>query len=206
MPCIHPLSLTLSKYLAVELALKRIIGPLPTTAIDVNTSCFGVIPKHYQLNKWRLIVDLSSPPGASVNDGIDHELCCLSYISVSDIAAVKLQLGRGSLLAKSDVKSAYRQIPVHPDDHVLLGMRWQGQLYCDAALPFGLRLAPIISSAVADAPEWVVKARGGEGVHYVNNFVFLGPRGHRSVVAISSFSWIHALSWGSIYLSHSTGD
>ena len=34
-----------------------------------------------------------------------------------------LGLRRGSLLAKSDIQHAYRQIPVHPNNRLLLGMR-----------------------------------------------------------------------------------
>ena len=34
-------------------------------------SRFGVISKPHQPGKWRLITDLSSPKGASVNDGIN---------------------------------------------------------------------------------------------------------------------------------------
>ena len=43
-----------------------------------------MIPKS-EPGKWRLIVDLSSPKGASVNDGISKELCSLSYVHVDDI-------------------------------------------------------------------------------------------------------------------------
>ena len=72
---------------------------------------------------------------------------------------------------------AYRQIPVHPDDRWLLGMRWNGNLFCDATLPFGLRSAPMFS-AVADALEWMVKARGASHVfHYVDDFVIVGRPG-----------------------------
>ena len=103
---------------------------------------------------------------------MDSNLCSFSYISVDDIAAVI------ALLAKSDIKHAYCQIPVHPQDRSLLGLRWQGNTFIDATLPFGLRSAPILFSAVADALEWVVKSRGAAHVfHYVDDFVFVGPPG-----------------------------
>ncbi len=37
----------------------------------VQCSPFGVIPKKGKPGKWQLIVNLSAPEGASVNDGID---------------------------------------------------------------------------------------------------------------------------------------
>ena len=118
--------------------------------VTTQVSSFGVIPKRHQPDKRRLILDLSSPRGRSVNNGIARDLSSFSYISVADIA----------LLAKSDIKHDYRQVPVHPDDRLLLGVRWNGQLFCDATLPFGLRSALIIFSAVADALQWIVKSRG----------------------------------------------
>ena len=39
--------------------------------IPVGISHFKVIPKPHQTGKWRPITDLSSPEGASVNDGMD---------------------------------------------------------------------------------------------------------------------------------------
>ena len=41
--------------------------------------------------------------------------------------------GRGVLMAKFDVEAAYRNIPVHPDDRYLLGMKWRGQFFVDLA-------------------------------------------------------------------------
>ena len=76
-------------------------------------SPFGVIPKRYQPGKWRLIVDLSSPDRASVNDGIDARLCSLEYPSVHDAARLGRVLGN-AMLAKLDLKSAYRIVPIHP--------------------------------------------------------------------------------------------
>ena len=82
--------------------------------------------------------DLSSPKGFSVNDDINPAFCSLAYITVDQIAAVAASLGKGALLAKMDIESAYRIVPVHPEDRALLGVRWKGAVYVDAMLPFGL--------------------------------------------------------------------
>ncbi len=67
-------------------------------------------------HKWRLIVDLSSPSGASVNDGIDSRLTSLSYVRVKEAVEEIRRLGKGALLAKVNIKRTYRNIPVHPND------------------------------------------------------------------------------------------
>ena len=64
---------------------------------------------------------------------------------------------------------------MHPDDRGLLGMRWQGSVCLDAALPFGLRSAPKIFSAVADALLWITFRNGITwGIHYLDDFLFCG--------------------------------
>ena len=113
----------------------------------------GVVPKGHTLGKWRMITNLSFPDGASVNDGIDPQLCSLQYTTVDRVARAAQCLGRWALLAKIDVKAAYRLIPVHPDDRWVLGFEWQGSHYVDGMLSFGLCSAPIIFTAVADAME-----------------------------------------------------
>ena len=84
-------------------------------------------------------MDLSSPRGRSVNDGISSSLCSLSYASVDNTVNIITMLGRGTSLIKIDLSNAYRMVPVHPVDQSLLGIRWQGETFIDRALPFGLR-------------------------------------------------------------------
>lgn len=111
------------EYLAKEVQLGRVIGPLELEAHPtVQTSRFGVIEKPHQPGKYRLIVDLSHPDGSSVNSGIERELCSLSYTSVDEAIDRVCVRGRGTMLAKFDIESAFRIIPVHPDDRPLLGM------------------------------------------------------------------------------------
>lgn len=163
------------EYVAKEVQLGRVVGPLEEAqhpAVHINR--FGVIPKNHQPGKWRLIVDLSHPDGESVNDGIERELCTLKYTSVDEAVTRVLAKGAGTVLAKFDVESAYRIIPVHPEDRWLLGMRWRGKLYVDTALPFGLRSAPKIFSAVADALQWILARLGVESIHYLDDFLIFG--------------------------------
>ena len=120
-----------------------------------------------EVGKWRLILDLSSPEGFSVNDGIKRELCSLSYMSVDDVARRVRDLGKGTLMAKFDLKAAYRNVPVHPGDRWLLRMVWEDSLYVDTVLTYGFRSAPAIFSAVANAPAFIVRNKGVRNLdHY----------------------------------------
>ena len=159
-------------YLRTECEAGRVLGPLdPSCHQDIHTSRFGVIPKSTP-GKWRLIVDMSSPEGSSVNDGIREAWCSLSYATVTDAARGITAYGRDALLIKLDVRNAYRVVPIHPDDRWLMGMMWEGSLFVDTALPFGLRSAPKIFTALADAAEWMVRQQGVEFIiHYLDDFL-----------------------------------
>ena len=144
----------------------------------------GVIPKHNRPDKWRLIVDLSSPNGVSVNDGLNRAQCSIKYTSIDDAVAILRNLGRGALMAKLDLKDAYRIVPIHPKGRPLLGMRWRDSIYIDCALPFGLRSAPKIFSALADGLMWIIHSKGHElSLHYLDDFLLLGPPGSPACAA-----------------------
>ena len=164
-----------TQYLQEEVSLGRVIGPLPTdVASRVHCSPFGVIPKKHAPGKWRLIVELSSPKKFSINDGIDPSWCLQSYVTVDRVARQAGKLGRGALMAKVDVKSAYRIVPVSPEDRLLLGMQWRGRMHVDACLPFGLRSAPLIFTALADGLEWIVRQQGVHFIyHYLDDYIML---------------------------------
>ena len=115
----------------------------------VHTSPIGIIPKKNKPNKWHLIIDLLSPRGLSVNDGISTDLSSLCYTSVDHLCSIILSVGKGAQLVKADIKEAYRMAPVHPDDQPLLAVEWANRVYIDRALPFGLTSAPKIFSAIA---------------------------------------------------------
>ena len=54
----------------------------------------------------------------------------------------------GPKLAKMEIKQAYRNIP---------SMHWNGEVFVDALLAFGLRSAPLLFTAVMDAFQWIMQ-------------------------------------------------
>ena len=148
---------------------------VPISLQRTYISRFGVIPKSHQPDKWRLIVDLSHPTGKSVNDGIPKSLCSMSYITTDHAISTILALGRGTLLAKIDVKSAFRLIPVNPSDRHLLAMKWRDNIYVDTCLPFGLRSAPKLFNIMADLLAWILEQQGVSTLmHYLDDFLTMG--------------------------------
>ena len=143
-----------------------------------HISCFGVIPKNHTPNKWRLIVDLSHPVDFSINDGIPKDMCSLTYITVDTAINHIIELGPGTLLAKIDIKSTFRLLPVHPSDRHLLAMKWNEGIYIDTCLPFGLRSAPKLFNILADLFSWILGQQAASPtIHYLDDYLTMGPAG-----------------------------
>lgn len=168
----------MENYLTEEIALGHIAGPFQKVLIpQAHITRFGAIPKHHQPNKWRLIIDLSHSTSGSINAGIPKELCSLKYITVDSAIDHIKRTGRGALLAKIDIKSTFRLLPVHPADRHLLSMRWKKQIYVDTCLPFGLRSAPKLFNIMADLLSWILEQRMVRPVlHYLDDFLTIGPQ------------------------------
>ena len=148
------------------------LGPSPPL---VQISPLGAIPKKHKPDKWRLIVDLSSPHGCSINDAIPKDLCSVSY---DQAVVIVRSLGKGCLLTKLDLKEAYRVVSVHSSDQRLLAVQWKGSTYIDKTLPFGLRSAPNLFSALTDAMmRFLHKQAVESALHYLDDFLLLGPPG-----------------------------
>lgn len=84
----------------------------------------------------RLIHHLSYPNEVSINVFIDPTACSVKYSSIDEAADMITKLGEGSLLAKSDIKSAFRLLPISPGDFDLLGFQLEGYFYFDKIVPF----------------------------------------------------------------------
>ena len=120
------------------MALHRILGPFDSPPIDptFRISPIGVVPKKLP-GEYRMIHNLSYPDGSSVNDYIPFELATVKYATVHDAIDFIQEAPSIIFMAKLDVESAFRIIPISPIDSPLLGFRWRDQFYMHAALPMG---------------------------------------------------------------------
>ncbi|KAJ1097764.1 hypothetical protein NDU88_002881 [Pleurodeles waltl] len=119
--------------IAKELALGRIAGPYSQPPMDkFIVSPIGVVPKK-EVGKFKLIYHLSYPTGESVNDGLGQDSCSVSYTIVDDVVDRIRVAGRGALLANTDIESAFRFLPVHPDSYQLLGFQMDESFYNENA-------------------------------------------------------------------------
>ena len=80
------------------------------------------------------------------------------------------------MLAKIDIQSAFRLLPVHPEDRHLLTMSWKGEVYIDHCIPFGLQLAPKLFNTLADLLSWAAQKAGVSYlIHYLDDYLTMGP-------------------------------
>ena len=168
-----------SSELQKEVEAGRVLGPFAERPLpNLRTSGLGAAPK--KNGKWRVILHLSAPHGTSVNDGILKEEFSLHYSSVDDAVGLLHTYGTGAIMAKIDLKSAFRMVPVRPADWDLVGMFWDGMYYVDTCLPFGLRSAPCLFNRFADALHWVLATNYQiDAVHYLDDFLLVGAAGQQ---------------------------
>ena len=144
--------LHISRNLESEIAKGFLIEPLPPSFIHISSQ--GAIPKKHS-EKWHLIPDLSNPAHPRVNDGIEKPTCSITNMRIDEVVHKIFSLGRACRLVKIDIKSAFQNVPEHLQDRHLFSMSWKGNLSIDPVLPFGLRSAPKIFNALADALQWM---------------------------------------------------
>ena len=88
-------------------------------------------------------MDLSYPDGMSVNAGVDSDTYIgtpflLTLPTIDNISQKVKENGKGSLLYKIDLRTAFQHIKIDPKDYNLLGLFLDG-IYYDSCLPFGFK-------------------------------------------------------------------
>lgn len=156
----------------------RSLKPLPERLLT-HWSPIDLVSNDYSLDKFQLTIDLLAP---SINIGIGDELTTLRYSSWGHYHP-QSSLRGAFLWPNMDIKSAYRQLPVHPDDQGLLAIWWGRVTFIDTALACALPQSFLQQWQIV----WLGQC-GGRGYAYSLMTTFLSLlQTHPS--ARSGFTW-----------------
>ncbi|XP_068675471.1 tripartite motif-containing protein 2-like [Montipora foliosa] len=168
-------------------AVQQDVASITNTPVRAVESS-GVVPKKTP-GEFRLIHHLSYPDGSSVNDFIPDQFSSVQYASIGDAITLIKSLGRACYMAKTDIKSAFRIIPIHPDDYHLMGMTWNNSYFFDRCLPMGCSSSCAIFEAFSTALEWLAKHYlCASGVlHILDDFLFIASSQGKCASDLSNF-------------------
>ena len=126
-----------------------------------------------------MIHHLSYPIGDSIIDQIDPNRCTVKNAKFDDAISLVQEKGKSCLMAKCDVKSAFRLLPIHPNDFELVGFKLDGKYYVDKSMPMGCSVSCSTWVQFSTSLKWFVKLERGTGatMHYLDDFLFVGHWG-----------------------------
>ena len=160
-----------SEHIEKELKLGRIAGPFDSPPFS-NFQCspVGLVEKK-EKGSYRMIHHLSHPEGSSVNDQIRSECSAVSYANIGDAIDIVMNLCPQAFMAKTDVKSAFRIVPLHPKTRNLFVFHWEGKFYVDLCMQMGCSSSCQIFESLSSAVEWIAKSKLNiQMVHILDDF------------------------------------
>jgi len=157
-----------------EIQMGRTAGPFTSPPFpNLQISPLGAVPKK-RSEKLRVIHDLSFPRrgGTSVNSRLLEAPC--QYIQFDSVLQTIADIGPPCLLAKIDIKDAFRLLRVIPEDQYNLGIQFMGFYFYERCIPFGIHPGPSFFEEFATAVEKICNAEGIPHIpHYADDSLLI---------------------------------
>ncbi|XP_073685315.1 uncharacterized protein [Garra rufa] len=156
------------------------IGPFDKPPFKIfRISPIGVATRKFS-GKKRLIIDLSSPHNStvpSVNSLIPLNEYSLKYHDIDQAVELIKLAGRRAWLAKVDITSAFKVMPIHPDSWHLFGIHWLEKFYFSVRLTFGCKSSPKIFNMLSEAVCWILSNNYAipHLIHLLDDFLVISP-------------------------------
>ena len=166
-----------------EVKLGRFAGPFlePPYEFFIQ-SPIGLVPKDNG-KQTRLIFHLSHPRGKeklSINSKIPSDLCSVTYPEFEDAIELCQLAGSSSFAGKSDMQSAFRNLPMQIRQFCLLLMKARHPIskiwyyLIDKCLPFGSSISCKIFQDFSDSISHLVRwGSGRKNINYLDDFFFV---------------------------------
>ena len=117
--------------------------------------------------------------GDSVNSGIPKEYCSVKYPDFEEAVQRCIEEGVNCSVAKSDMSSAFRHVPLRKSEWYLLVMMATHPIskkrffFVDKCLPFGSSISCAIFQEVSNAIAHIVRIRSRKvNVNYLDDYLF----------------------------------
>ena len=163
-------------FLEKEVSKGALLGPFDTPPFQpwTNNSPLMTAEKKESLGR-RVIIDLSFPEGSSVNDGVAKNFfqgapATYTLPTVHDLAQLIVARGPGTLIWKTDLERAYRQLRSDPLDYPLMGISHGGKHYVEICPSFVSRGSSAAQQRVSAAICALMAAKGYHTLAYVDDF------------------------------------
>lgn len=177
-------------YIQRNIAMNRIAGPYENPPYEeYMCNPMAAVPKSTE-GELRILTNMSYPDGTSVNDGIDREDCTVQYATFQDVIKfIQSCKGKPVFLAKTDIKDAFRIIPISPEDYHLLLLSWERKFYIDRVMPMGLSQSCNIFERFSRALEHIalVKLKATHMTHLLDDFLFASTSYEKSKCDLDHF-------------------
>ncbi|XP_063049791.1 uncharacterized protein LOC134444394 [Engraulis encrasicolus] len=152
-----------------------------------------MLPPTSWMTSKPLIIDLSAPHGKavpSINSLIPHDDFSLHYHSVDGAVQLIKEAGPHCQLAKADITSAFKVMPLNPAFWHLFGVRWHGKLYFAVRLTFGCRSSPKIFDTLSESLCWILQNNYDIKllVHLLDDFLVVTPTSQPPASGITTLS------------------
>ncbi len=106
-------------------------------------------------DEFQKIHHSSFPPGFSVHDCIQKELCIA--VTLDNVFQKGVAVGWYGVIIKLDIKDIFRNILIAMYVRWLLGFCWRTCFYTENWLPFGLSTLSFIFNLFTEAFDWVLQ-------------------------------------------------
>ena len=125
--------------------------------------------------KFRFIHNLSWPLEDLVNWFISKDDASVKYETLDTFISLVQYWGVGCLMAKTDILSAFRILPLAPSDYHLVGLTWRGKCFINCTLCMGLSTSCAIFEAFSTSLHWIIIQSFPKQVlsHLLDDFLFV---------------------------------
>ena len=112
----------------------------------------------------------------SVNRCIPKHESTVQYNTVFDAIKVVHKLGKGAVLAKSDIKSAFQLLPIKQEEHLLLGFKFENAYYYYTCMAMGCSSSCLTFEKFGKALQWILVHKFGikHCIQMLDDFLFIG--------------------------------